>query len=141
MTTSFWTRRRLGKLRQMWGKRTAIEIATELGTTRNAVIGRFHRMMGSYEEANAKRQAVAKEVARRKRKLKEGRQRAIVATMLKRIGAGSPRDKAIARARAEGGTLQSIGTAIGLTRERVRQIVAVSLDNLVGAGKQHRRHL
>src|SRR3954470_23260635 len=34
------------------------------------------------------------------------------------------RNKAIARARAEGASLQAIGTAVGLSRERVRQIVA-----------------
>jgi hypothetical protein len=123
MIASFWTPRRDGKLREMWGKRLASEIATELGTTSNAVIGRIHRIMGTYKEKITKRQAAARKVARKRRKSKQARQRTIVATMLKRIGAGSPRDKAIARARAEGGTLQSIGTATGLTRERVRQIV------------------
>ena len=123
MIASFWTPRRDGKLREMWGKRLASEIATELGTTSNAVIGRIHRIMGTYKEKIAKQQAAARKAARKRRKSQEARQRAIVATMLKRIAAGSPRDKAIARARAEGGTLQSIGTAIGITRERVRQIV------------------
>jgi hypothetical protein len=123
MTVTFWTPRRDAKLREMWDTHTAIDIAAELGTTRNAVIGRIHRIMGTYKEKIAKQQAAARKAARKRRKSQEARQRAIVATMLKRIGAGSPRDKAIARARAEGGTLQSIGTATGLTRERVRQIV------------------
>jgi hypothetical protein len=120
---SFWTPHRDGKLRKMWGSCKASEIATELGTTPNAVIGRIHRILGTYQEKIAEQLATAQEVARRTRKLREKRQRAIVVTMLRRIVAGSPRDKAIARARAEGGTLQSIGTAIGLSRERVRQIV------------------
>jgi hypothetical protein len=120
---SFWTPHRDGKLRKMWGSCKASEIATELGTTPNAVIGRIHRILGTYQEKIAEQLATAQEVARRTRKLREKRQRAIVVTMLRRIVAGSPRDKAIARARAEGGTLQSIGTAIGLSRERARQIV------------------
>src|SRR6476646_8570509 len=122
MKGSFWTPHRDGKLRKMWGKRKASEIATELGTTPNAVIGRIHRMLGTYQEKIAKQLAATQEVARRRRKLREKRQHAIIRTMLKRIDAGLPRNKAIARARAEGGTLQSIGAAIGLSREGVRQI-------------------
>jgi hypothetical protein len=123
MTVTFWTPRRDAQLREMWDTHTAIDIAAELGTTRNAVIGRIHRIMGSYQEKIAKQLAAAREVTRKKRKLQETRQRHIVATMLRRIGAGTVRDKAIARARAEGATLQTIGDAIGITRERVRQIV------------------
>jgi hypothetical protein len=123
MTVSFWTPRRDAKLREMWDTHTAIEIASELGTTPNAVIGRIHRIMGSYQEKIAKQLAAAREVTRKKQKLQETRQRAIVATMLRRIRTGTARDKAIARARAEGATLQTIGDAIGITRERVRQIV------------------
>src|SRR3981081_2279167 len=123
MTVTFWTPRRDAKLREMWDTHTAIDIAAELGTTRNAVIGRIHRIMGSYQEKIAKQLAAARDVTRKKRKLQETRQRAIVATMLRRIDAGTARDKAIARARAEGATLQTIGDAIGITRERVRQIV------------------
>src|SRR4051794_19745409 len=113
---SFWTIRRDNKLRAMWGKRLASEIATELGTTPNAVIGRIHRIMGTYKEKIAKQEAASREITRIRRKLQETRQRAIVATMLGRIKARSPRDKAVARAKAEGATLQSIATAIGLSR-------------------------
>ena len=52
--TSFWTPSRDRKLRNMWGKRRAIEIAIELGTTSNAVIGRIHRILGTYQEKIAK---------------------------------------------------------------------------------------
>jgi DNA-directed RNA polymerase sigma subunit (sigma70/sigma32) len=94
---------------------------TELGTTPNAIIGRIHRILGTYQKI-AKQLAATQEVARRRRKLREKRQHAIIRTMLRRIDAGLPRDKAVERARAEGGTLQSIGAAIGLSREGVRQI-------------------
>jgi hypothetical protein len=122
--TSFWTPRRDRKLRNMWGKRRAIEIAIELGTTSNAVIGRIHRLLGTYQDKIAKQLVVARDIAQRRRKARDARRRVIVASMLERIASGSSRNKAIARARAEGASLQAIGTAVGLSRERVRQIVA-----------------
>ena len=64
---------------------------------RSTVIGRIHRIMGTYKEKIAERREAARKVARKRRKSREARQRAIVATMLKRIAAGAPRDKAIAR--------------------------------------------
>ena len=127
--TSFWTPRRDRKLRNMWGKRRAIEIATELGTTSNAVIGRIHRLLGTYQEKIAKQLIVAREIAQQRRKARDARQRIIVARMLERIASGSFRNKAIARARAQGASLQAIGTAVGLSRERVRQIVAGTASN------------
>src|SRR3982074_2574489 len=59
MTVTFWTPRRDAKLREMWDTHTAIEIALELGTTPNAVIGRIHRIMGSHQEKIAKQLAAA----------------------------------------------------------------------------------
>jgi hypothetical protein len=134
---SFWTPRRDRKLREMWGKRRATEIATELGTTSNAVIGRIHRLMGTYREKIAKQLAASQDIAQRRRKAQEARQRIIIALMLTRIATGSSRNKAIARARAEGASLQAIGTAIGLSRERVRQIVANNAAS--GASRPKRR--
>ena len=127
--TSFWTPHRDRKLRNMWGKRHAIEIATELGTTSNAVIGRIHRLLGTYQEKIAKQLIVAREIAQQRRKARDARQRIIVARMLERIASGSSRNKAIARARSQGASLQAIGTAVGLSRERVRQIVAGTASN------------
>jgi hypothetical protein len=63
---SFWTSRGDSKLREMWGKRLASEIATELDTTSNAVIGRVHRLMRTYKEQISKRQAAAQKVARKR---------------------------------------------------------------------------
>ena len=122
--TSFWTPSRDRKLRNMWGKRRAIEIAIELGTTSNAVIGRIHRLLGTYQEKIAKQLVIAREIAQQRRKAQDARQRIILARMLARIASGSARNKAIAHARAQGASLQAIGTAVGLSRERVRQIVA-----------------
>ena len=122
--TSFWTPSRDRKLRNMWGERRAIEISIELGTTSNAVIGRIHRLLGTYQEKIAKQLVIAREIAQQRRKAQDARQRIILARMLARIASGSARNKAIAHARAQGASLQAIGTAVGLSRERVRQIVA-----------------
>lgn len=40
----FWTAERDKRLRSMWGKVSTTEIAGELGTTKNAVIGRANRI-------------------------------------------------------------------------------------------------
>ena len=138
--TSFWTPRRDRKLRDMWGKRRAIEIAIELGTTSNAVIGRIHRLLGTYQDKIAKQLAVARDIARRRQKARNARQRAIVGNMLERMASGVPRNKAIIRARTEGASLQAIGTAIGLSRERVRQIVAGIPSNSRDQRKFRRPH-
>jgi len=45
-----------------------------------------------------------------------------IARMLEQIATGRDRDVAIAEARALGSRLQEIGSAVGLTRERIRQI-------------------
>jgi DNA-directed RNA polymerase sigma subunit (sigma70/sigma32) len=80
--------------------------------------------LGTYQDKIAKQLVVARDIAQRRRKARDARRRVIVASMLERIASGSSRNKAIARARAEGASLQAIGTAVGLSRERVRQIVA-----------------
>jgi DNA-directed RNA polymerase sigma subunit (sigma70/sigma32) len=80
--------------------------------------------LGTYQDKIAKQLVVARDIAQRRRKARDARRRVIVASMLERIASGSSRNKAIARARAEGASLQVIGTAVGLSRERVRQIVA-----------------
>ena len=100
--TSFWTPSRDRKLRNMWGKRRAIEISIELGTTSNAVIGRIHRLLGTYQEKIAKQLVIAREIAQQRRKAQDARQRIILARMLARIASGSARNKAIAHARAQG---------------------------------------
>jgi hypothetical protein len=56
MKSSFWTPHRDRKLRKIWGRRKGSEIATELGTTPNAVIGRIHRILGTYQREDWGRQ-------------------------------------------------------------------------------------
>jgi len=63
----------------------------------------------------ARRRAVARTVKARWK-------RARIERMLAQIATGRERDAAIAEARALGSRLQEIGTAIGLTRQRVHQI-------------------
>jgi DNA-directed RNA polymerase sigma subunit (sigma70/sigma32) len=53
---------------------------------------------------------------------KARRQQERIAAMLEQIAAGRERDAAIFEARALGAALEDIGRAIGVTRERVRQI-------------------
>jgi hypothetical protein len=122
---SFWTPKRDEQLRQLDGDGfSAAKIAESLGTTRNAVLGRLHRLNGasltfpSYikqlEEGRARTAARMKERDRVATK--------VIAKLHQEIARGVDRYEAIARARKAGVTLQAIGDAMGITRERVRQI-------------------
>lgn len=63
--------------------------------------------------ADAKAAALAAKARRKRERIDQ---------MLARIAAGDDRDAAILEARALGASLQDIGDAVGLTRERIRQI-------------------
>jgi hypothetical protein len=100
---------------------SAAKIAERLGTTRNSVIGRSQRLRGlsrtfpSYlreqEEARAKAAAYQRKM--------EG----VLFKFRQEIARGVARKQAIANARKAGATLQAIGEVLGVTRQRVRQIV------------------
>lgn len=122
MAESFWNDRRDARLKASWGKQSASQIAVAMGTTRNAVIGRIHRIKGTYQPKIDADAAASREATERAKAERDESHRNIVAAMLGKIGAGYPRNKAVIEARKQGATLEIIGQAIGVSRERVRQI-------------------
>ena len=122
---SFWTPERDERLRRLEADGlSAAKIAQRLGTTRDAVLGRLHRLSGaalgypSYlREAEKARERNAARLKKRKRV-----NEAALSKLQREIARGIDRDQAIAKARKTGATLRAIGDAVGISKERVRQI-------------------
>jgi hypothetical protein len=100
---------------------SAAKIAAKLGTTRGSVIARSLRLRGlsrrfpSYLREQEKARA---RIAAHKREME-----AVLSKIRQEIARGVTRKQAIAQAREAGATLQAIGEVLGLTKERVRQII------------------
>jgi hypothetical protein len=119
---SFWTPDTDARLQRLEAQGlSAAKIAAKLGVSRNSVIARSQRLRGlwrtfpSYLREQVKARA---RIAARKRKIEP-----VLSALARQIARGVARNQAIIRARKAGATLQAIGDVVGLTRERVRQIM------------------
>jgi hypothetical protein len=125
MTTSFWTAERDKQLQRLEAAGlSAARIAARLGTTRNAVIGRSVRMRGLIFASQKEKKSRAR--VRRAEHLRQ-RQECIsnaLEHMRRAIAKGVPRNTAIKSAAKAQATYQAIGDELGLTRQRVQQIVS-----------------
>lgn len=126
MRESFWNERRDRILTalQSAGKSCSY-IAEVVGTTRNAVIARSNRIKGVRFPSDTKRRKKASQEAQQRRVERKRVEKAAIdamKTMLERSG----RDEAISTAVKGGATLESVGKVVGLSRERVRQIAALT---------------
>ena len=123
---SFWTPERDRRLQALEEKGlSASAIAEKLGTTRNAVLGRSQRLRGltvTYKAYVEKQQELraANEPQRRQR---ERRIQAALTRLRSDLAKGVPRDVAIVAGRKRGATCRVIANELGLTRQRVHQIV------------------
>jgi hypothetical protein len=105
---------------------SAAQIAERLGTTRDAVLGRSARLRGltvsfpNYVQREKELRAQAA-VRRRERNL---RRAALLFKMRDGIRKGVARQIAIARAVEGGVTYAAVGKELGLSRQRVHQIVS-----------------
>ena len=123
---SFWTPERDRRLQAYEAAGVpASAIAERLGTTRDAVLGRSQRLRGltvTYKAYVQKQRAVRAAIDARQRE-KRRRVRAAIARMRAEIAKGIPRDVAIVSAAERGATYKAIADEVGVTRERVRQIL------------------
>jgi hypothetical protein len=129
MTVTFWTAERDKQLRRLEAAGlSAAQIAGRIGTTRNAVIGRSVRLRGLIFPSQLRRQR--REQALRAARLRREKERSAVwlAAMRRAIARGTPRDVAIVSAVKAHVTYQAIADELGLSRQRVQQIVARSND-------------
>jgi DNA-binding CsgD family transcriptional regulator len=125
MIESFWTPQRDKRLQRLQAAGlSAAQIAERIGATRNAVIGRSIRLRGIVfpsQIRKAKAQAAERTARRRDKKR---RTQAGLAAMRQAIARRVPRDRAIVKAVEAGLTYQAIGNALGLSRQRVHQIIS-----------------
>jgi hypothetical protein len=129
MTVTIWTAEKDRQLRRLEAAGlSAAQIADRIGTTRNAVIGRSVRLRGLIFPSQLRRQR--REQALRAARLRREKELTAVAlaAMRRAIARGAPRDVAIVSAVKAHVTYQAIADELGLSRQRVQQIVARSND-------------
>ena len=125
MAATFWTAEKDKQLRRLEAAGlSAAQIGDRLGTTRNAVIGRSARLRGLIFPSQIQRQRT--ERALRAERLRQQKEQAALslASMRRLIARGMPRDMAIVSAVKDQVRYQAIADELGLTRQRVQQIVA-----------------
>jgi hypothetical protein len=98
------------------------QIAERIGVSRNAAIGRYHRLRDTDFPSEAKRKLDAEAAKHRRNEQVAAHQAAIVAIMSIDLSQGVDREDAITKALESGATLQSVANALGLTRQRIHQI-------------------
>jgi hypothetical protein len=125
MTATFWTTEKDRQLQRLEAAGlSAAQIADRIGATRNAVIGRSVRLRGLTFPSQMRRERAAR--AARAVRLHQHKVRisAALAAMRKMLAKGAPRDTAIVAAVKARATYQAIADELGLTRQRVQQIIA-----------------
>jgi hypothetical protein len=125
MTATFWTLEKDKQLQRLEAAGfSAAQIADRLGTTRNAVIGRSVRLRGLIFPSQIKRQRTERSLHAARLHQQKERTAASLASMRRVIARGTPRDLAIVSAVKAYVTYQAVADELGLSRQRVQQIVA-----------------
>jgi hypothetical protein len=124
---TFWTAEKDKRLQRLEAAGlSAAQIADHIRTTRNAVIGRSARLRGLIFPSQLRRHR--RERALRAARLRQQKERTAVslASMRRAIASGTPRNTAIALAVKAHVTYQAIADELGISRQRVQQIVSRS---------------
>jgi hypothetical protein len=125
MATTFWTADKDKQLRKLEAAGlSAAQIADRLGTTRNAVIGRSVRLRGLTFPSQIQRERTKRALHAAHLRQKKERAALSLASMRRLIARGTPRASAIVSAIRDQVTYQAIADELGITRQRVQQIVA-----------------
>jgi hypothetical protein len=122
---SFWTRERDKQLQKLEAAGlSGAQIAAELGTTRNAVIARSARLRGVVYPCIVRREKQLRTESAVRRRERKRRMNAALSMLREALARRVPRNAAIVAAGKAGATHQAIGEELGISRERVRQIIA-----------------
>jgi hypothetical protein len=122
---TFWTAEKDKRLQRLEAAGlSAAQIADHIRTTRNAVIGRSARLRGLIFPSQLRRHR--RERALRAARLRQQKERTAVllASMRRAIAGGMPRNTAIVSAVKAHVTYQAIADELGISRQRVQQIVS-----------------
>src|SRR5260370_13616705 len=129
MTATFWTAEKDKQLRRLEAAGlSAAQIADRLGTTRNTVIGRSVRLRGVIFPSQIQRQRTERALQAARLHQQKERTAVSLASMRRVVARGTPRDMAIVSAVKAHVTYQAIADELGLSRQRVQQIVSKSHD-------------
>jgi hypothetical protein len=124
LSTSLWTPQLDKQLRRLAAKGlSARQIGEQLKVGRNAVIGRWARLRGLVFRCEVEREKKLRAEAAERRRTRKRRNDAAVAGLRRALAKGVLRHVAIAEARKAGATYGAIGAAMGLSRQRVHQIL------------------
>lgn len=119
----FWSKQRDRRLQSLLAKGLRPKQVAELmGTTKNAVIARSHRIRGHRFPSDIRRAAEEKRRNAGLLSVRLKRENKALAALRRSMKGGVSRDAAIVVARNHGARLKAIGDVLGITRERVRQI-------------------
>jgi hypothetical protein len=124
MAGKFWTKARDKRLQRLEAAGlSAAQIAERIGATRNAVIGRSVRLRGLVFQSQvlkARKRKAARDARNREQKQRAD---AVLSKLRRAMAHGTSREDAIAKAVKSGITYQAIGDELGVSRQRVHQIV------------------
>jgi hypothetical protein len=127
MTLSFWTKKRDQLLQKLEGDGwSAAEIAARIGATRNAVIGRSSRLRKIKFPSHQRREAAARDQAPYRRNDQKQIEGLAIAKLRQALLDGADRTGAAAAAVADGATYEGVGIALGVSKQRVHQILALA---------------
>lgn len=118
-----WTPKKNARLLDLWPDYSASEIAGMLGVTRNAVIGRYHRLRGDYKGYVSPKEQEKRRLLQDKERQSRIREQRAVSEALQKIAEGGSRNSVIAEAVRLCARMRVIGAAVGVTHQRVQQIV------------------
>lgn len=118
-----WKQSEDTQLLELWPDFSASEISVKLGRSRNAIIGRFHRLNKTYADAIEARLRRQCDQSSEKLKARRSREATIIARMKLRIAGGADRNVEICEAHAAGAGQPAIGDAFGITRQAISLIV------------------
>ena len=121
---SGWTPERDEELYRLWPTLSASQIAAEMGTTRSAVLGRYHRLWGNGEQYKQTQKARQKAEKQSVSALKRQAQNVAMVELGRNLAQGIDRKAAVIAARGAGATGRSIADALGISKSRVYQIIA-----------------
>ena len=124
---TFWTADKDKQLQRLEAAGlSGAQIADRIGTTRGAVIGRSARLRGLIFPSQLQRQRRERALRVARLRQKEERFAVPLASMRRAIARGTPRNIAIVLAVKAHVTYQAIADELGISRQRVQQIISRS---------------